>query len=290
MHEPVYADPRSCLCSNSPQLPVEAVMTSVAPIQVQVAHRDAFARAALASALRCIAGFIVCDDRIEGTSHVGGSVIVADAEAAMAIARALSDEAAARIIIVPATDREWDLKQALRQGVRGYLVSGFAIDELAACVRAVHRGTRFLCARAAARLAESLSFASLTEREGEVLRCVVEGLSNKEIARELDVAAGTVKSHLHAIFDKLGVASRTQAIAVATRRGMLGPAEDCSARRASARHLLPRPTPSLRVAHAPGLSMFAKGGASVGDLLPPAVDRALQIYPGAWQFGARFKQ
>ena len=61
----------------------------------------------------------------------------------------------------------------------------------------------------------------MTARESEVLRLVVEGVGNKSIARRLTIAVGTVKSHLKAIFGKLSVESRTQAIAVAERRGLL---------------------------------------------------------------------
>ena len=123
--------------------------------------------------------------------------------------------------------------------MRGYLLVGCSLDDLAAGVRAVHRGARHLSPQVAARLAESISIEPLTAREEEVLRLVVEGLCNKAIGRRLGIAVGTVKSHLKSTFDKLNVESRTQAVAVVERRGLLrqsledGPANS-QAERASA--------------------------------------------------------
>ena len=66
-----------------------------------------------------------------------------------------------------------------------------------------------------------MSWESLTNREAEVLQLVADGLCNKVIAARLDIAVGTVKSHLKGVFEKLGVQSRTQAILAAERRGIL---------------------------------------------------------------------
>lgn len=129
--------------------------------------------------------------------------------------------AMAKIVIVGGVDREWAIRRAVESGVRGYLLAGCAFDELVGCVRSVHRGTRYLTPQAAMRLAESVSIESLTPREEAVLSLVTEGLCNKAIARQLDIAVGTVKSHLKSAFEKLQVGSRTQAVAAAERRGLL---------------------------------------------------------------------
>lgn len=118
-------------------------------------------------------------------------------------------------------DREWEIRRALEHGVRGYLLVGCALDELAVGVRAVHRGARHLSTEVAARLAESVALEPLTAREEQVLRLVAEGLCNKAIGRKLGIAVGTVKSHLKSAFDKLDVESRTQAVAAVERRGLL---------------------------------------------------------------------
>jgi DNA-binding NarL/FixJ family response regulator len=135
--------------------------------------------------------------------------------------RLLTAKAPARVLVVTGIDREWEIRAALGHGVRGYLLMGCPLDELAEGVRAVHRGTRYLCSRAAARLAESMSGDPLTPREEEVLRLTVDGLCNKAIGRRLEIAPGTVKSHLKAAFQKLNVQSRTQAVAEVERRGLL---------------------------------------------------------------------
>src|SRR5262249_51102668 len=147
-----------------------------------------------------------------------GVVVVADHANALAAARLFGVASGRRaampgIVIVSGRDREWELREALLHQVRGYLVAGFSREQLAEAVCAAHRGARYLCARAAARLAESFSFDVLTDRERDVLALVVEGLCNKSIGRRLDISIGTVKSHLKAIYDKLHVVSRTQAIA-----------------------------------------------------------------------------
>lgn len=128
-----------------------------------------------------------------------------------------------RIMIVASIDREWEIRHAMANGVRGYVLFGCPLDELASGVRAVRWGQRHLSTKVAQRLAESLSGETLTCREEEVLRLVVEGMGNKAIARRLNIAVGTVKSHLKGIFDKLNVESRTQAICATERRGLLSP-------------------------------------------------------------------
>ncbi len=126
-----------------------------------------------------------------------------------------------KVVVIAGIDREWEIRSALERGVRGYLLVGCSLEELVEGVRVVHRGARYLSPQVATRLAESISLEPLTSREEEVLRLVVEGLCNKAVARQLGIAVGTVKSHLKSAFDKLRVESRTQAIAMVDRRGLL---------------------------------------------------------------------
>ena len=156
---------------------------------------------------------------------IAADVVVADYATGLALAAAAARQgttvSSPKIIVVGGINREWEIRRALEYGVRGYLLIGCALDELAAGVRAVHRGARHLNPQVAARLAESVSLEPLTAREEEVLRLVVEGLCNKAIGRRLGIAVGTVKSHLKSAFDKLDVESRTQAVAAVERRGLL---------------------------------------------------------------------
>ena len=126
-----------------------------------------------------------------------------------------------KVMVVASTDREWEIRHALECGVGGYLLAGCALTELAISVHAVHKGIRYLGAGVAHRLVESLSGELVTPREEAVLRLVLNGLENKAIARCLEIAVGSVKSHGKGVFNKPNVESRTQAVAVAERRGLL---------------------------------------------------------------------
>lgn len=152
-------------------------------------------------------------------------VIVADQGHGVAWAHALgamaSLQARPRVLVVTHSDRECDIRAALSGGVQGYLLVDDAPEHLAAAIRTARPGGRMLSPKVASRLAENVAGEPLTQREQAVLALVVEGLCNKSIATRLDITAGTVKSHLRSAFGKLGAASRTHAIAIAHRRGLL---------------------------------------------------------------------
>lgn len=203
-------------------------------IRVLILHYDPIARAGLAATFGKYPDLEVVNVDYEPDAGAPGlcfpvccsaDVVVADYENGIELAmrglRRPGSGEPLKIMIVASTDREWEIRKALERGVRGYMLVGCSLEELACCVRAVHRGLRHLCAPVAHRLAESMSGEPLTAREEEVLRLVVEGLGNKSIARSLNIAVGTVKSHLKGVFDKLGVDSRTQAICAVERRGLL---------------------------------------------------------------------
>ena len=194
------------------------------PIRILVLHRDPVAEAGLSVAFNNRSDFEVHAARDpERLSTV--DVVVADYSQGVACAAQFTGRGALggapKVVVVAGIDREWEIRCALELGVRGYLLIGCSLEELLEGVRAVHRGTRYLSPQVAARLAESISLEALTLREEQVLRLVVEGLCNKAIGRQLGIAVGTVKSHLKSTFDKLNVESRTQAVAVVERRGLL---------------------------------------------------------------------
>ena len=203
-------------------------------IRILVVHDDPVASAGLCAAFSQCGDFeLAADDGSLGADSSMAirhgppdvDVIVADYSHGVSIAaRAPRHPASARnprVMVLASIDREWEIRSALECGVRGYILVGCSLSELADGVRAVHRGARHLSSQVAARLAESMSIEALTVREEAVLRLVVEGLCNKAIGRRLGIAVGTVKSHLKSAFDKLRVDSRTQAVAVVERRGIL---------------------------------------------------------------------
>jgi DNA-binding NarL/FixJ family response regulator len=127
------------------------------------------------------------------------------------------------VVVVTSRDSEADVCNALQAGVGGYLLGSCGLNELEDAVRAVGRGSPYLCEVAASLVATSLTRTPLTMRESEILRLIGSGMSNKMVASELNIALGTVKAHVRTTLDKLGARSRTQAIVIAAQRGLLGP-------------------------------------------------------------------
>jgi len=114
------------------------------------------------------------------------------------------------------------IKNALEAGAIGYLLKDVSADELARAIRAAHAGRATLSPEAAQALVETANQPpapglDLTEREREVLGLMIEGLNNTQIAGRLTVSPSTIKSHVSSILAKLGVASRTEAVALALR-------------------------------------------------------------------------
>ena len=127
----------------------------------------------------------------------------------------------ARIIVLTTYDADEDIYRAIQAGAKGYLLKDVPREALMDCVRRVHRGDMCVPIHLANKLAQRVSGETLSQREIEVLKLMAQGKSNKEIGSALFISEGTVKSHLKRMFRKLGVISRTEAIANATRRGLI---------------------------------------------------------------------
>jgi RNA polymerase sigma factor (sigma-70 family) len=123
-----------------------------------------------------------------------------------------------RIVLLTAELGEDELLEAVRLGARGVVLKEMAPDLLVRCVRTVHAGGRWLEKEVAGRALERLvareatrpKLEELTPREVELVRLANAGLRNKEIAARLGLTEGTVKVHLHRVYEKLGVASRVE--------------------------------------------------------------------------------
>jgi DNA-binding NarL/FixJ family response regulator len=127
----------------------------------------------------------------------------------------------ARIIVLTTFDGDEDIYRALQAGARGYLLKGMRLDDLTEAIRAVHAGKARIPAAVAERLASRLHGQELTARELDVLKLIVAGKSNKEIASDLSISEATVKTHMNNILSKLSVSDRTQAATTALQRGIV---------------------------------------------------------------------
>ena len=126
-----------------------------------------------------------------------------------------------RIIVLTTFDGDEDIYRAIRAGAKAYLLKDVKREELFHCIREVHAGRIVIPPAIAAKLAGHQCAEQLTPRELEVLKLLAEGKPNKLIASALSIGEVTVKSHVRAIFAKLNVLSRTEAIAAASRSGLI---------------------------------------------------------------------
>lgn len=127
----------------------------------------------------------------------------------------------ARIIVLTTYDGDENIYRALQAGARAYLLKDIPGAQFTESIRAVHNGQYCIPPAVAARLAQRLPKSELSTRELEVLRLIVDGMSNKEIASHLAITESTVKNHINSILAKLKVKDRTQAATSALRRGIL---------------------------------------------------------------------
>jgi DNA-binding NarL/FixJ family response regulator len=140
------------------------------------------------------------------------------------------DAIAPAIVLLTAAVNENEVTEAVRMGIRGIVLKEVASQVLVQAVREVHAGGQWLERRSVGRALEKMVrretgerelAAVLTPREIELVRMVASGLRNKEIARRLSITEGTVKTHLHNIYDKLAVGGRLELTLHAQNRGLL---------------------------------------------------------------------
>lgn len=127
----------------------------------------------------------------------------------------------ARIVVLTTFDTDHEIARAIKAGAKGYLLKDAQREELLDCIRKVHSGETCIPSSLVAKLAASVSSEELTGREMHVLAFLAQGKGNREIGLNLHISETTVKSHLRSIFTKLNVLSRTEAIAVASKRGLI---------------------------------------------------------------------
>jgi DNA-binding NarL/FixJ family response regulator len=143
-----------------------------------------------------------------------------------------------RVLILTTFDGDEHVYDAFRAGASGFLLKTVAPENLVSAVRAVHAGDALLAAPITRRLIERFvtaptptaetRLAVLTDRERDVLRLVAQGRSNAEIAGQLYLSQGTVKTHVGRILAKLDLRDRVQAVVLAYETGLARPGESVS--------------------------------------------------------------
>jgi DNA-binding NarL/FixJ family response regulator len=127
----------------------------------------------------------------------------------------------ARIVILTSSEGDVEIQRALKAGARSYMLKRLPPKELLEVIRQVHAGKTSVPSEVSAHLVEHMADEQLTSREVEVLRHVAGGNRNRDIAELLFISEETVKVHLKRIMVKLGAGDRSEAIAIALRRGIM---------------------------------------------------------------------
>ncbi len=162
-------------------------------------------------------------------SRLGPDVVLMDLrmpgmDGVTATANIKADHPGIHVLILTTYDTDADILRALEKGATGFLLKDEREDRLFDAIREAASGKSSLAPGVASRLVERLrgdAGSQISGREIEILRLVAQGLSNREIARELFISDSTVKAHMLHIFDKLGVTDRTAAVTTALSRGII---------------------------------------------------------------------
>lgn len=218
--------------------------TSPCPMRVLVAHRAPVVAAGLRVVLAERADLeLLPEDRRAGSSDgEAADVVVADLWSTEHLAE--EGVRAPRMLIVGDAAREVDVRQAFQRGASGFVLLGGPVEEIVNAVMVLGQGGRYLCREASATVASSMTHDDLTGREMDVLRLLAVGYSNKAIAKLLDISLGTVKSHVRPILVKLQARCRTEAVAVATQRGLVDTAAGLAGTRLPQHDAAPQSAPA----------------------------------------------
>lgn len=205
------------------------------PIRILIADDHPVVRSGLKAILASQPDFAIVGEAADGATAVTlyaaeqPDVVLMDLrmpglDGVAAIAQIRQADTTARILVLTTYDSDADILRALDAGALGYLLKDAPPDDLFRAVRTTASGQPVLAPPVAARLIARASAGpekALSGRELEVLACVAQGLTNKEIGQQLHITEATVKSHLVHIFAKLEVADRTAAVTVALERKLI---------------------------------------------------------------------
>jgi two-component system, NarL family, response regulator len=204
------------------------------PIRVLIVDDHPVVRAGLTSLLRKVNGLKVIGTAHNGEMaldlmrHTSVDVVLLDLRMPkiggidlLSLLREMTSPPA--VLILSSYAYEEEIYRALKAGARGYLSKDASGAQIVEAINTVNAGGKYLSGEIAGRLAERESRSSLSSRETEILEMVSKGLTNKEIARVLQISQYTVRNHINHISAKLEVGDRTEAVAVAMQQGILSP-------------------------------------------------------------------
>jgi len=205
-------------------------MSDAPPITIVLADDEHLLRAALAALLPLDGTIDVVGqaengvDAVSTTLHHRPDVLVIDLEmpdmdGLEAVASLLVEQPEQRVLMLTRHARPGVLRRALKLGVRGFMSKGADPEEIAAVIRELHAGRRWIAHDVLE--ASVIDDSPLTEREADVLRETREGYAIKDIARHLHLAAGTVRNYLSSAMQKTATSTRHDAARTARDRGWL---------------------------------------------------------------------
>ncbi|MBT2492886.1 response regulator transcription factor [Streptomyces sp. ISL-96] len=211
-------------------------MTPGAPVRLLLADDHPVVRAGLRAVLDTEEGFLVvaeaatAEQAVELAAADDFDVVLMDLQfgpgrmhGSEATAAITARPGSPRVLVLTTYDTDADILAAVEAGASGYLLKDAPPEELSGAVRTAAAGRSALAPAVAHRLMDRMRTPAqaLTRRELEVLQLVGDGLSNQQISKKLFLSQATVKSHLVHIYAKLGVDSRTSAVAMATARRLI---------------------------------------------------------------------
>jgi DNA-binding NarL/FixJ family response regulator len=214
-------------------LPSDA--TTVWIVEDNPAYRRALARELNATpGLVCTAAFATAEEAIAaGTAGPVPEILLLDIglpgmSGLDAIPKFRAAAPATRVVVLTVFEDDQKIASAVRAGASGYLLKLAPVDEITARIREVRAGGATLDAKVTERVLGMLAAPGvpaaadygLTDRERAVLARLVRGLSKKQVAADLGVSEHTVHTHIRSVYDKLGVHTRSQAVAKAVRENL----------------------------------------------------------------------
>ena len=201
-------------------------------LRVLIVDDHAILRMGLTSILNAQRDLVVVGDASDGATGIARAralkpdvvimdLMMTEMDGTETTRRLLAHDPDARVLILTTFGTADGISHALEAGARGAVMKNVEFSELVEAIRAVAAGGRFVSPEIERIISSEPPVPALSPRQGEILALLVRGLSNADIARQLGISVNMVKEHSNALFAKLGVANRTEAVALALRKHLL---------------------------------------------------------------------